>query len=504
MKQDTFLFIFALVLAFATGNISYLIKSDSSADINDIKEINEINNDLQLDYLPFIRLDLNSDYSTPEHLKLLLSIENMPGQNKSIQLNSTKCLKNKIQQLRSEYLDKESIWLGHLCNQIAGLPRDFFKSPPYLHSNGRSFAYMFYNSLAKSKRRQNWYYKHAKFMHLSELKKISWPLNARHQFLYTISSDIIDRLIKGDKIILSDRYYLIKTGNLKYFILEAYKAQRYFKRAGYIINNTEKKCFIRAGNICWKKRPHNIVSFLSQSTIIIFLGTFIIFLMTAKTLYLRIKKQKEEEERKKHALRVLTHELRTPVASLLLQIEHLSGKLAELPEEISEDVMKIESDIYRLKHLAEKSKGYLQTDSGDIVNFQTHNTNINHLCEEIIQEFHADDISLDADQNYFIETDGYWLKMCITNLIENSIRYGVAPINLKLVNTDQILRIDIIDQGTISHSNIKSVLKSKHKNSKGLGLGLKIINTTLKSMNGELSLSRKPTTFSISLRRNKS
>jgi signal transduction histidine kinase len=497
MKFDTFLFIFALILAFATGNISYVIKSDQQVGIKDLSEINDINQDLQKDYFPDLRLDLNADYSNYEKLKLLKPLPAIKANGGKIELNSSTCYKNKLQQLSSEYLDKEMIWLGYLCQQIPKLPKKFFITPPYLHRNGKSFAYMYFELSSNTTVRTFWYRQHAKYMHINELKKISWPLDERYQFLYNQPENIIKRIVDGDKVILAQGYYLIKTGDLRYFIIETNRALKYFKRAGYDLSTKSQNCFIKAGNVCWSKRAHSFVSFVSQTSIIIFIGTLIIFFMTAKALYTRIKKQKEEEEKKKHALRVLTHELRTPVASLLLQINNLSTKLKDSSEEITHDVLRLESDIYRLKHLAEKSKSYLQTDTEEDISLNKDKVELRELIEEVRLEFESRHIEFECESTVELFTDPYWLKMCLSNLVENAFRYGKAPVVIKLYTDEKSIFIEVIDQGEIVFKSIKQLLKTKHENTKGLGLGLNIVARTLKNLGAELKLKNNPTTFQI-------
>ena len=499
MKQDTTLFIFALVLAFLTGNITYLIKSDQKVDIADIQELNEINQDIQRDYTPLLRLDLNSEFPSSSHLDLLKIPQISPSTVSSP--NPENCLRNKFNELRSEFLDKETLWLGYLCHHINELPQEFFKTAPFMHSNGKSFANMYYSILPRGNEKQRWYLKNAKFMHLSELKIISWPLSQSSQFLYSIDQDVIDRIINNDKVIINKDFYLLRTGNLKYFILDANKAIKYFNRAGYLVSNQSQNCFIKIGNVCWNKKPHNIVSFLSQTSIIIFIVTVFVFLLTANALYQRIRQKKLEEERKKHALRVLTHELRTPVASLILKINHLSEHINELPSDVIASIASIESDIYRLKHLAEKSKSYLQTESQEILDLKKTTFSIKTLADDILNEYSDVDLHLTIPNDFTLFTDQYWLKMCITNIIENAIRYGKAPIEIKIESDNKAHYFHIIDQGNIQFLNLKDIIMSKHENSKGLGLGLIIIQKTLKLLDGELLFKPNPTTFTIKLKR---
>lgn len=499
MKQDTTLFIFALVLAFLTGNITYLIKSDQKVDVSDIQELNEINVDIQRDYAPLLRLDLNNDYPTPSHVELLKAPKIIST--RTTDPNVKNCLKNKFNQMRTEFLDKETLWLSFRCKHIRELPKDFFKTAPYMHPNGSSYAYMFYTMLERSSSKQRWYLINARYMHLNELKTISWPLSQSFQFLYSIDQNIINRILGNEKVIYAEDFYLLRTGNLKYFVLDGIKATKVFSRAGYQISSAPNGCFIKIGNVCWKRKSHNVVSFLSQTSIIIFIVTVFVLFLTANALYVRIRQKKQEEERKKHALRVLTHELRTPVASLLLKINHLSDQSTELDEDLQANITSIESDIYRLKHLAEKSKSYLQTDSGEVLDLKPAIFDVRDLGEEILNEYAQENIKLEIKDDFQIETDHYWLKMCITNIIENAIRYGKPPIKLNIYQDKKFHYFSIQDEGHIKYLNLKELTTAKHHNTKGLGLGLIIIQKTIQFLNGELIFTPTPTTFTIKLKR---
>lgn len=502
MNQDFFLFIFALLLAFATGNISYLIKENQEFKLTDIKEINDINLDLQKNYLPFVRLDLNSEYPTNEHLKLLENTQKLSPPKKDIILNSSTCFKNKLHQLSTNFLEKDSVWLNYLCNQIDRLPEDFFRTPPYLHPNGKSYAYMFYNINKYEKNIENWHFINRKYMHINELKKTTWPINEEFRFLYNLSQNEIDEIIEGNKIILTKHFYLIRTGNLKYFVLSADKARKNFRRAGYLLSQDEKGCFIKAGSVCWKKKSQSIFSYMFETSSIIFIVTLIILFLTARALYLRVSRQKKEEERKKHALRVLTHELRTPVSSLLLQVESLGQKATGLPDEINSDIAKIESEIYRLKHLAEKSKSYLQTDSSDIVHIELSEFNLFEFFSEIEEEYTNNSLKIKGPTELLVISDRYWLKMCVSNLIENAIRYGTEPIEI-LFQENNGIEINVSDQGSTHFTSLKQIMSTKHEQTKGLGIGLLIVEKTLKALEGSLQFSPQPTTFTIKLKKRK-
>ncbi|MFT6632070.1 MAG: anti-sigma regulatory factor (Ser/Thr protein kinase) [Bacteriovoracaceae bacterium] len=505
MKLDLFLFLFAVSLAFLSGNITYFIKSEGNADLKDLDEIRKLHVELQEEISPSKRLDLNIDYPTPERLKLLLESPSISSNKRKIILNSSECLKSKISQLSSSFINKETLWLGFLCNQIDHLPLTFFTSPPFIHSNGVSYSYMKFKMIHSHIDRINWLEDHAKYMHISEIKDLHWPTSTNQRFLIKQSQEVLKRIISGENTFLTDTHYYIKSGNLKYYIIDINIAKRFFKRARYTFSDGNIECIFKVGNVCWKKKPHNLQSLMSQSTIVLFFGTIIILLLTARSLFTRLKRKKLEEDRKKHALRILTHELRTPIASLLLQINQLNKNIEDIPLEVQDPFMKIESQVYRLKHLAEKSQSYLQTDTTELINMnRAEIPSLKDFLEGLLFEYDNQDIKIISKNDSAIYQDPYWLKMCVMNLIDNGIRYGESPIELEIDSSEKNIILKVRDQGSIPYNNLKELLKGKHENSKGLGLGLIIVNKTLKEMGAKLSLSSTPTEFTITFNKRKS
>ena len=223
----------------------------------------------------------------------------------------------------------------------------------------------------------------------------------------------------------------------------------------------------------------------------------------ANSFFSRLKRKKLEEERKKHALRVLTHELRTPIASLLVHGHNIQKFYDKIPREVQENLAQIEGQIYRLKHLAEKSQGYLQTEDQKLIHLQKREIpSLNEFLEDIVHEYNNPALSFTKNEDTAIETDPYWLKLCLTNLIENALRYGKPPIVVKLSIQKNKIQIDIIDQGLINYHSIKDLLKAKHTDSIGLGMGLTIVDKTIGEMKGKLLLTPNPTTFSLILNKN--
>lgn len=498
MRLEITLFIFTLALAFISGNMAYFLKSEKKAKVSQLEDIRKLHLEIQDELQPYKRLDLNGDYPTSEHMKLIQNVSALPSTNTSVFLSSIECLKSKLAQISSNYINKENLWPAFLCNQVDKLPVRFFSTPPFIHSNGLSYAYMRYKMTRASSEKLRWLESHGKYMHLNELKKLHWPTSINQRFLINQPYSVIQNILQKGESFLTRHFYYIKTGNLKFFVINRQKAERFFARAGYIFDTTHRGCLFKIDQICWKRKPQNLQGYLSESTVILFIFTMILLGLTASGLYSRLKKKKLEEERKKHALRVLTHELRTPIASLILQLGELHKSLDLFPHNAQDQILKIESQIYRLKHLAQKSQGYLQTDGTKLIHLNQIKTNsIQGFIEEILLEYEEYNINFIFNKDTSLFIDPYWFSMCLNNLIENAIRYGKEEISVILDVQKNKTTITVKDEGSIPQRNLKELLKYKNKNSKGLGLGLNIVSKTLKEMGAKLILKNDPTSFII-------
>lgn len=499
MRKDGILLILALALAFLSGKIMFSIQEENQIGFNDLESIRLLHSELRESVPPKKRLDLNLFYNDPEKLKLLETTKEFSS--KTITLNSSECLRAKIEQISSSFINKENLWLSFLCHQITSLPISFFKSPPYIHSNGLSYSYMRYRMIKSQSVADRFLEEHAQYMHIAELKKLNYKGDDDAlSFLLKLDTKDINKIVSESNVFMNEQLYFIRTGHLQYYIVGRKQAETFFRLARYQITESYPGCDLNILDVCWKKQPHNLTSFLSQSSSVLFIFTLIFLVFIAANLSGRIRRQKIEEERKKHALRVLTHELRTPIAALMLQLNNLEDD--DMPTGLREKLAQIEGEVYRLKFLADRSRSYLQTDQKKSQVFQVENIDsLKEIIDESLTDFPTKNIELDVLYDEKAQIDPYWLKICLKNLIENAIRYGKEPIHIKLNGDKNNIIITVKDQGSIPYINIKEALRAKHQNSVGLGLGLGIVNKTIKQMGGKLTLETSPTRFSMHIPR---
>ncbi|WP_024789742.1 cell wall metabolism sensor histidine kinase WalK [Lebetimonas sp. JH292] len=178
----------------------------------------------------------------------------------------------------------------------------------------------------------------------------------------------------------------------------------------------------------------------------------------------------------------VSHELKTPLTIMKGEIE-----LALKKEECSEKLLKsILNEINYINDITEKllfltkkdftKKDFKQTDLEDI---------ILELYEKYSKRI-AINLEISED-DFLINGDKTLLKMAISNLIENSIKYHAKHINLKLKKTKNKIKLIIEDDGIgIPKEKIPFIFdefyrvdESRNKKIKGFGLGLAIVKSIL-------------------------
>ena len=242
-----------------------------------------------------------------------------------------------------------------------------------------------------------------------------------------------------------------------------------------------------------------------QTSLVVFGGSLLVLVLITVILYRKIKQQEFEEERKRHALRVLTHELRTPIANLMLQVEQINKQSDVIPTSVLEEFLKMEGEVYRLKRLAEKSTSYLQANDGQsllAISIQEV-PSVNELIIYLIHNYTEKGIGYIASPvDGSFKMDVYWYGICVKNLLENALHHGKNPVMVTWSLLEDSLTLTVTDAGECRYKNLEEILNSDRtgKNSGGLGLGMSIVKKIMQEMEGKLTFKQNPTTFSLYLR----
>ena len=196
------------------------------------------------------------------------------------------------------------------------------------------------------------------------------------------------------------------------------------------------------------------------------------------------KRIKRHLNQRSEMLSGISHDLRTPLTRMKLQIAFIKDK--DLANKLSEDINEME------KMLNE----YLQFTSSSHME-KSDRFNISNLITDIVKKYNNENISKKLTSEVYINGRENLIKRCINNLIDNAIKYGEkVHIELKLNNNNLFISIDDNGPG-IAENEYGNVFKPFYKIDKGraetkssVGLGLSIASDIVRSHGGNIKLEK--------------
>ncbi len=329
-----------------------------------------------------------------------------------------------------------------------------------------------------------------KFMHIQERQNLeNDKLLSR---LKHMDNEAITALISGASMFVEQDELWLRRGD-KYYLYNDSILKNNAEIAGltFTLSSQGSTCFVQRGNICWDVEDHSEV--LRISMIVLVIAN--ILLVIGWALY-RWNSKKQELKSRMLVLQILTHELRTPIASLSLTVEGFRREFEHLPESVYDEFRRLCEDTRRLRQLAEASKDYLQSDNQPLATEWI--PSVQDWLEYKIEEEFEPGIEFIISQDIAAKVNVYWLGTCIDNLIRNAVKYGVAPVTLELNTSDKSLTFKVIDNGDLSHKDW-SQLRKPFVSKSGLGLGLTIVESMVGKMGGKMTLVGPPTTFILEI-----
>lgn len=504
----------AIFLSFQAAYYALDLQTKSTAGPSELQEIQSYKREFELTRKPLLEVDLSSMYPSRRYAQLVQPINAFSREASSSKTYFSRPCRPASDFMSKLYQSKSETWEDFRCNKIDELPEKFFETPPLIHESGVSYAYLAYLSGREPFLSGDWVRSNLNLFHVYELEELpEKSLEGNFKILSHLKKPDLEALVRGENDIVTDEYFLIRKRqdfNVTYKVYTKAAFDSYLKEKMYFIRPYQEgeTCFYKEARFCWEKDAGTLVSVLRQSSIILLSGSIVVLVLIAVILYRKIKQQKFEEERKKHALRVLTHELRTPIANLMLLMERINKESDQISPHVLEEFLKVEGEVYRLKRLAEKSRSYLETHDGHSLVFLTLTEvpSLNEFVESMVIDYEERGLELilpKEDRSFKLDT--YWFGICVKNLVENAFYHGKAPVVIKLEASADSLVLSVTDHGHCPYKSLEELLSDdrEQRPNAGLGMGMSIVQKIMKEMDGKLSYSQAPTTFSLFLRNKK-
>ena len=258
------------------------------------------------------------------------------------------------------------------------------------------------------------------------------------------------------------------------------------------------------------------VLILSMVLILIILGTFIYSIRV-------IQNQKKNTRIKTDFINNMTHELKTPIATIGLACEALTDKNIKLDNSSQNRFLKtIKSENERLGKLVENVlESSVSVKASPELKLEVFNIEevIKKAIKSIQISYNTRNGKIKTDflaQNKIIEADKLHITNVIHNLLDNSLKYSSKSPLVTISTRDVIggLIIRIKDNGIgIAKDNHKRIFEKLFRvptgdlhNVKGFGLGLSYVKSIIDLHNGKIMVESKlgnGSTFTVNLKSSK-
>ncbi|RXI49870.1 sensor histidine kinase [Clostridium tetani] len=221
-----------------------------------------------------------------------------------------------------------------------------------------------------------------------------------------------------------------------------------------------------------------------------------------------MKLNKEYEDERRKMITNISHDLRTPLTSLLGYIEFIKDNKNLSEEEREEYVNIIEEKGNNLRNLMSEFFQLSKLEGNDI-KLNIKKINLSEIIRQSIILFYNDFnnkeiepvIDLPSEEIY-VMADKIAVERVLNNLISNAIKYGYEGknIGINLEYNKKNVQVTVWDQGKgIPEEELKLIFerlytleKSRNKNFQGSGLGLTIVKKLMEMQKGTITVKSIP------------
>ena len=220
----------------------------------------------------------------------------------------------------------------------------------------------------------------------------------------------------------------------------------------------------------------------------------LVFVVGAISLHKAIKKERKLQDQKKNFLLSVTHELKSPLASIKLLLQTIQ-KRELTKQQVQSFISKSLLDIERLDDMVENMLLASKIDNRSYT-FPKAEFNLSSLVDNIVNRLQLNKcdltqqlINAEIEPKIEITGDKFALTSVVTNLIENAIKYSgpCEVVDVKLYSRDSKIFLEVADHGIGIADVEKNRIFDKFyrvgsedtRNTKGTGLGLYIVKEVL-------------------------
>ncbi len=331
--------------------------------------------------------------------------------------------------------------------------------------------------------------------------------NLKH---YPFEFAITENSISGRQL-LTDNYYKLyvdSANNINHVIaLQPPSGSNYEN-----LVNEELLCVIipNQKNIIWKEMYWFIIGAILFTLIIT-----TAFFITIRTLL----KQKKLSEIKSDFINNMTHEFKTPLATISLAVDALKNDKVKGNEEktnyfthiIKEENKRMNKQVETILQAALLDKQEVQLNLKKSSAHDLITSALNTITLQVEEKQGTLDVKLNAEKDLILADEVHFTNL-INNLLDNAVKYSKENLQIKLTteNSGNQLKIKIEDNGIgMNKETVNRIFEKFYRahtgnihNVKGFGLGLSYVKIMVQAHHGTIkadSVLGKGSTFVISM-----
>jgi PAS domain S-box-containing protein len=220
-----------------------------------------------------------------------------------------------------------------------------------------------------------------------------------------------------------------------------------------------------------------------------------------------------EAEFRERLLGVLGHDLRNPLAAILMSVRRLEAR-NDLPGGVGTTVARLASSASRMRRMIDELLDFIRARTGGQLPMNFAPVDLRQVLDELMAEAELGGASGRLSIQAAGDLQGVWdsdrLSQMLGNLISNAIRYGApdVPVSIEAQAQGDEVTVSVVNQGADIPAERRERLfeafaRGPGQRGEGLGLGLFIVEAVARSHGGrvELASGGGRTTFLVHLPR---
>ena len=186
----------------------------------------------------------------------------------------------------------------------------------------------------------------------------------------------------------------------------------------------------------------------------------------------------------------VSHDLRTPLTRVRLQLALLADANPESRGEIAES----EQDLLLMEHMIDEYMAFARGQGGEA----PVDTDLAAIIDDVAGDArrHGSPVSLAVERPLVVALRPNAIRRCLTNLVENAVHYG-AQVRISAARRDDVVAVTVEDDGPgIPEDRREEVFKpffrldgARNPRTGGAGLGLSIARDVARGHGGDIRMS---------------